>query len=207
MSQVHRSVKRGMPVPATLLALLCLAVPAAAAKHHSKGFTVKVKSGTLTLTFTAETLKSIDSGSPTVGTVTTPVAPATAASGVFSFPIDKGSLNSLTGHGTFAAQGGFTIESHLSLGGLFESSSSASAANPAATLGRSSTMTLTSANFSPSTVPVFTLGLTHAKVAGNRHQVSITKLPVALTAIGAQFFGSAFKAGEQVATATVLAKG
>ncbi len=204
MSQIHRGATRVLP--ATVLALFALAAPAAAAKHHGKGFTVKVKSGTLTLAFTAETLKSIDSGSPTVGTVTTPVAPATAASGVFTFPIDKGSLNSATAHGTFAAQGGFTIESHLSLAGLFESSSSAGAANPAATLGRSSTMTLTSASFSPPTVPVFTLGLTHAKVAGSRRQVSITKLPVSLTAIGAQFFGSAFKAGEQIATATIVAK-
>jgi hypothetical protein len=202
--------RRRMTLLSAGLLSLCLAglpASAAAAKKKHRGYTVKVKTGTLTLTFTSVALKSIDSGSATVGTVTTPVAPATSATaGVFTFPLTKGTLNSATGYGTLAAQGGLTIESHLNLAGLFESSSTASAANPSASLGRSSLLSLTSANFTPSTVAFFTLSLAHLKVTGSRHSVTISRIPALLTAPGAQFFGGSFKEKQQIATVTIQAK-
>lgn len=175
-------------------------------KHAS--FTVKVTGGTMTLAFTAPAWAVIDGGSPTVGTVTSAVAPATATgTGTFTLPIGHGSLNSATGRGTVDATGGLAIESHVSLAGLFESSSSATASNPVALLSSSSQLSLTSANFNPSTVPMFALNIAHVKVVGSRHSVTLSAIPATLTAPGVEFFGSSFQAGEQIATVTIAAKG
>jgi hypothetical protein len=199
-------VNRGTLIAAISLAMIAVGAGPAGASTHKKGVTVKVKTGTLTIVFDEATLKSIDSGSPAVGTVTSAVTPATEPSaGTLVFPISHGSLNSVSGHGTIAASGGFTIESHLDVG-FFESSSSATATSPSASLARTSQMTMTSTNFKPSTVAFFTLGLAHAKVSGNRHGVSVSKLPVSLTSAGVLLFGASFKAGEQIATATIVAK-
>ncbi len=189
---------------AAIAALFLAAAPAAGAK----GFTVKAKSGTITLSFSAEALKTIDSGSSTVGTITTPIAPATdAVPGTFVFPISHGTLNSASGKGSVSAHGGLQIESHLKLSGLLESTTSASASNPSAVIGGSSTLSLTSPNFTPSTVALFTLGTAHPKVSGSRHAVTVSRVPAHLTAAGAQFFGGSFKAGQQIATLTIQAKG
>jgi Htaa len=190
-----------------LLALCALTATPALASTKKKGFTVKVKSGTLTLTLTAQAQSDIDSGSATVGRIATPISPATATGAVYSFPISHGTLNSATGHGTVGSSGGLTLESHLSIAGLFESSSSASASNPSASLNRTSMLDLTSANFSPPTVPMFTLNLAHAKVTGNRHSISIKGIPALLTAAGVQFFGATFKTAQEIATVTIAAKG
>ncbi len=180
----------------------------AAAKKKSKGFTVRLNSGTLTLAFTAASWSKISGGSPTVGVTTTPTEPATSTpTGTFAFPIRGGSLNSLTGRGLVSAKGGLTISSHLSIGGLFESSSTASASLPFATLGSSSTLTLSSANFRPAAVAMFKLATAHVKAVGSRHSVTINRIPASLTPAGLQFFGTSFKAGETVATVSIAAKG
>lgn len=194
-------------------ALLIEASPAAARAHvaarkKSKGFSVKLKSGTLTIAFTTASWSKISGGNPTVGVTTTPTEPATSTpTGTFTFPISSGTLNSLTGRGLVGAKGGLTISSHLSIGGLFESSSTASASLPFATLGASSTLTLSSANFRPSAVAMFKLATTHVKAVGSRHAVTLSKIPASLTPAGLQFFGSSFKAGETVATVSIAAKG
>jgi hypothetical protein len=184
------------------------AARAQAAKKKSKGFTVKLKGGTLTIAFTSAAWSSLSGGSADVGTATTPTAPATSTpTGSFSFPISGGTLNSLTGKGSVSAKGGFTIDRHLSLPGLFESSSSASAENPSASLGSSPSLVLSSANFTPSSVALFKLATTHVKALGNKHGVTLNKIPASLTPAGLQFFGDTFKAGETVATITIAAKG
>jgi len=197
----------------SILAVGAEATAAATIAHQSakksKGFTVKAKSGTMTLTFSSQAWTRINgSTGSTVGTATTPVAPATAnATGAFTFPITHGSLNSASGRGTVNAQGGLMIESHLSLGGFFNSSSSASASSPVVSLGTTSKVTMTSANFTPPSVPMLALNLSKGKRTGSRHAVSLSKIPATLTAPGAQFFGSSFRAGEQIATVTIQIKG
>jgi hypothetical protein len=202
-----RTQRAAVGIVAAILSLSILASGAEAKK--SKGFTVKAKSGTMTLTFSSQAWTRINSSTgSTVGTATTPVAPATASStGVFTFPITHGSLNSASGRGTVNAQGGLMIESHLSLGGFFNSSSSASASSAVVSLGATSKVTMTSANFTPPSVPMLALNLGKGKRTGSRHAVSLSKIPATLTAPGAQFFGSSFHAGEQIATVTIQIKG
>ncbi len=177
-------------------------------KTPAKGFSVKVKSGTVTLAFSSTAWSRISGGSSVVGTQTTPKAPATSTgTGTFTFPIAGGTLNSATGHGTVSASGAITIESHLSIGGLFESSSSATAEAPAVTLGTSSFIFFNSSNFTPSRVSLLTLSLSHVKAIGSKTAVTLNKIPASLTAAGVQFFGSSFKTGETIATVTIAAKG
>ncbi len=197
---------------ASSAALLIDAAPATAraqiAAKKKRGVAVKLKSGTLTIAFSTTSWSKISGGSPTVGITTTATEPATASStGTFTFPISGGTLNSVSGRGTVASKGGFTISSHLSIAGFFESSSSASASNPSASLGSSSTLVLTSSNFTPSNVALFKLSTTHVKTVGSRHAVSLSKIPASLTPAGLQFFGSSFKAGETVATVSIAGKG
>jgi hypothetical protein len=45
------------------------------------------------------------------------------------------------------------------------------------------------------------------RALGSRHAVTLNKIPANLTAAGAQFFGSSFKAGQRIATVTIQAKG
>lgn len=220
MSKPSHSRARRTAVAAALLlpftslpALLIDASPAAArahvaAKKKSKGVNVRLKSGTLTLAMTPASWSKISGGSATVGITTTAIEPATISpTGTFTFPIVDGTLNSVTGHGVVSAKGGFTISSHLSIGGLFESSTSATALLPSATFGSTSTLALTSANFTPPTVALFKLATTHVKVLGSKHAVALNKIPASLTPAGLQFFGSSFKAGETVATVSIAAKG
>jgi hypothetical protein len=208
---------------AILAAALCLSILAvgaatssadasarqASSKKKSKGFTVKVKSGTMTLVLSSQAWSSINSSAGSaVGTMTTPIAPATSNStGTLTFPINRGSLNTASGKGTVDAQGGLTIESHLTVAGLFSSSSSASAENPVVSLGKTSEVTLTSQNFTPASVALLTLNIGRIKPSGSRHAVSFSKIPAILTAPGAQFFGSSFHAGEQIGTVTIQIKG
>jgi Htaa len=197
---------------ASSAAMVVDASPAAArahvaAKKKSKGVAVKLKSGTLAIVFTPSSWSRISGGSPTVGTTTTAIAPATGtATGGFSFPISGGTLNSVSGRGSVSSKGGFTIASHLSIAGFFESSSSASASNPSASLGSSATLILTSSNFTPPNVPLFKLATTHVKAIGSKHAVTLNKIPASLTPAGLQFFGSSFKAGETVATVSIAGK-
>ena len=125
----------------------------------------------------------------------------------FSFPITGGTLNSASGQGTVASSGGFTISHHLSVGGLFESSSTVTAESPTASLGKSSSLILNSANFTPPRVPLFQLSTAHVKVIGSKSAVTLNQIPATLTPAGLQFFGSTFKAGVTVATVTIIAKG
>ena len=195
-----------------LLAALCMcavAAPAGAAKKP-KAYTVKATSGALTITFTAPVWASLNSSTgTTVGKSAAAVTPATATSaGALSFPVTGGSLNSVSGRGSVSAAGGLAIESHLSFGGLFTSSSSSSVSDPVASFGATSKITFSSPNLIPSTgVSLLRLNTFHMKVAGGRHAVSLTRIPAKLTAAGALFLGPGFAAGEQVGSVTIQIKG
>jgi Htaa protein len=227
-----RRLSLRMSVAATILALLlgCAAlvsapVAGAAAKHPAahkkttkngkgkskgkkpKGHTIKVKSGSVTLTFSSSAWSRINTSTGSaVGKSTTPVSPATATStGAFTFPVGGGSINSSTGHGTVDATGGITIESRLSVSGLFSSSSSATATSPTAMLGKSANLTFTSSSFTPPTVALLELVTRGVKVASTSRSVTLSNVKATLTAAGAQFFGSSFKTGEQIGTVTIQA--
>lgn len=195
--------------PAGVAALLAAATIAmlapAGASAKTKGYTVKAASGTLAITFTPTIWASLNSSEgKALGKSATALTPATATpAGVLTFPITHGSLNSATGRGKVSARGGLMLESHINLG-IFESSSSASAAEPVVSIGATSTITMTSANFTPPSVPLITLRTAHVKAVGGRHAVSLSKIPATLTQAGAEFFGSAFTVGEQIGTATVV---
>jgi Htaa len=178
-------------------------------KKKKKAFTIKLTGGTATLTFTTQAWSDLNSSAgSTVGTMTTPLAPATSSSpGVLTFPVSGGSLNSSTGHGTVDAQGGFTIESHLSVAGLFSSSSSATAENPVLSLGTTSELTMSSQNFTPPSVPLFTLSLGKLRPTASHHAITIAKVPALLTTAGTELFGSSFHAGEAIATVSIQATG
>jgi hypothetical protein len=175
-----------------------------------QGFAVKVKSGTITLTLSATALATIDRGSATLGSHLSVIAPATEATpGSFRFPISKGTLNSVTAHGSVSAKGGLMSESHLDVGGLLEQSSTATGTAPALVIASSARLSITSPNFTPSTVAIINLSLKHAKVRSTRHSVTISKISATLSSTGAQFFlnSAVLKAGSQLGTVTIQAKG
>jgi hypothetical protein len=186
------------------------AAAASAAAHKPKAYTVKATSGTLTITWSSKVWSSLNSSlGSTIGTKTTAVAPAAeTASGVITFPITHGSLNSATGRGTLDANGGISTESHLDVGGLFESSSSASVSSPVITIASASKVTITSSNFTPPTgVTLFTLNTAHVKAVGSKHSVTLSKIPTEITALGVDAFGSGLQANEVIGTATIQIKG
>jgi hypothetical protein len=174
-----------------------------------RGVAVKIKSGTITLTLTASALATIDRGTATLGSHAGPIAPASEATpGSFTFPISKGTLNSVTGHGSVSAKGGLMSESHLDVGGLLEESNSATGTGPVLAIGTTASLSITSPNFTPSTVAILNLNLKHAKVSGTHHAVTISKVSATLSSTGAEFFlnGAVLKAGTQLGTVTIQAK-
>lgn len=175
------------------------------------GHAITITGGSATLTFTSAAWAKLDHSVGTTFTdTTTPVAPATEApSGTFTFPLIGGSLNSATGYGSVTASGGFTLTSTTNLGVLGSSGSSATASSPVVAIGSSSTLTVTSEQFTPPTVPLFELKTSAITPAVTSGAVTISNVPVTLTSAGEQFFGilGQFTSGEQVATLTIDATG
>jgi hypothetical protein len=178
-------------------------------KKPSAGTTIKVKGGSVTLTFTAQAWSKLSSSvGSTFSRTTTPVAPATAtSSGAFTFPLTSGSLNSSTGRGSVSASGGLTVASSTNVAGLFGSSSSATANNPVLAIAATSTVTVTSENFTPPTVPLLDLSTSAVKPHTSGTAITLSNIPATLTAPGQQFFGSSFHTGEEIGTVTIQATG
>lgn len=178
-------------------------------KPGATGSTIKVKGGSVTLTFTSQAWSKLSSSvGNTFSRTTTPIAPATAtSSGAFTFPLTSGSLNSATGRGSVSASGGLTVASSTNVAGLFGSSSSATANSPVLAIGATSTLTMTSENFTPPTVPLLDLSTSAIKPHGSGAAITLSNIPATLTAPGQQFFGSSFHAGEEIATVTIQATG
>lgn len=195
------------------VAALCLcagAAPASAARKRAKAYTVNATSGAITVTFSPAVWAALNSSTGTSsGRNVTPLAPATVPSpGTLRFPVARGSLNSLTGRGSVSASGGLAIESHLSFGGLLTSSAASSVMSPVASLGASSNVTVDAPNMiPPRSVALFRLNTFHMRVAGGRHAVSLSKIPVRLAAAGALFLGPGFSLGQEIGTITIQIKG
>jgi len=205
------------------------AAAAAAAKHHkakhhkpkhkrhhrgstkptAKGHAITITGGSVTLAFTSAAWSKLDhSLGSTFTDTTTPVEPATATStGTFTFPVTGGSLNSATGQGSVKASGGITVTSSTNLGALGSSGNTATATNPVVAIGSSSTVTMTSEQFSPSTVPLFDLKTGSIKPAVTGGTVTLSGIPVMLTSPGEQLFSTvgSFTTTEEIGTLTIAA--
>jgi hypothetical protein len=192
---------------------LASATGASARAAHSagarKGVGVKLKGGTITLTLSATALATIDRGTATLGSHAGAIAPATETTpGSFTFPISKGTLNSVTAHGSVDAKGGLMTESHVDVNGLLEESSTATGTAPALVISSTSRLSITSPNFTPSTVSILNLSLKHAKVSAKKHSLTISNVSATLSSTGAQFFLNSvvLKAGARLGTVTIRAK-
>jgi len=175
-------------------------------KPTAQGHATTITGGSLTLTFTSAAWAKLDHSLGSTFTDTTmPVEPATATSGTFTFPLTGGSLNSATGYGDVMASGGITVTSTTSLGVLGSSGSNASATSPVVAIGSTSTVTMTSEQFSPPAVPLFELNTSAVTPAVASGTVTLSNVPVTLTSAGEQFFSivGSFSSGEQVGTLTI----
>jgi hypothetical protein len=176
----------------------------------NKGVPIRIKSGTVTITFSSKAWSTLDSLSTTLGERTSAIAPAKeTAPGSFVLPISNGTLNSVTAQGTLGAKGGLRTEDHVALpGGLLESTSSATATGPAISIAASGAkLSMRSPNADPPLLSIFKLSLGHAKVLSTSHSVTVSKIGALVTAAGAPFFLSgSIKAGQEIATVTIRAK-
>jgi hypothetical protein len=175
-------------------------------KSAKKVASLKVKAGTETLTFNTQALQALEKAKVSVAAV----SPTTGvlAPG-FVFPLAGGTLNPSTGFGSLTTTGGITFSTSFSVAGLFSGGSEATISEPSLALSSSSTLSFTSQQASPPVFPFASVSLkgVHSVVSGAT--ITLTNLPVALSATGVQFLGEfasgAFTIGEVVGTLTVQA--
>ena len=165
---------------------------------------VKVTAGTETLAFNAAAVQALEKAKVSLAAV----SPATGAlASGFVFPLAGGTLNPSTAFGSLTTTGGITFSTSFSVPGLFSSGSEAAISEPSLALGSTSTLSFTSQQASPPTFPFASISLkgVHPVVSGAA--ITLTNLPVSLTATGVQFLGEftsgAFTAGEAVGTVAV----
>jgi Htaa len=200
----------------TLSAPMAAAAPAHASKKSKKhkktkkkkaakkAASVKVTAGTETLAFNTQAAQALEKAKVSVASV----SPSTGvlASG-FVFPLAGGTLNPSTGYGSLTTTGAITFSTSFSVPGLFSSGSEATISEPSLALGSTSTLSFTSQQASPPTFPFATVSLKGVHPAVDGSAITLTNLPVALTATGVQFLSEfasgAFTAGETVGTVTV----
>ena len=165
---------------------------------------VKITAGNETLAFNTQATQALEKAKVSLAAV----GPATGApASGFVFPLAGGTLNPSTGYGSLTTTGGITLSTSFSVPGLFSSGSEATIFEPSLTLGSSSSLSFTSQQASPPTFPFASVSLkgVHPVVGGAT--ITLTNLPVSLTATGVQFLGGfasgAFTTGEAVGTITV----
>jgi Htaa len=165
---------------------------------------VKITAGNETLAFNTQATQALEKAKVSLAAV----GPATGAlASGFVFPLAGGTLNPSTGYGSLTTTGGITLSTSFSVPGLFSSGSEATISEPSLTLGSSSSLSFTSQQASPPTFPFASVSLkgVHPVVGGAT--ITLTNLPVSLTATGVQFLGGfasgAFTTGEAVGTITV----
>lgn len=194
-----RSIIARSAVPAALGALaLAVAAPAAGAT------TLKVKGGTTKLTFGGPAVQQLVG----MGIGFAPVAPATAAGTVLSFPIRSGTLKVTRGshkkvRGKITHRGGMS---------LFNQALSIGLSKPAVTLaGKKSALDAT-AVIGTSQLPmtIATLDISKAKTSVTSKRVRITGVRVKLTefaaaSMNAGFSVTGFSPGFEIGTATLKA--
>ena len=204
---------------ATMLSTpVAAAAPAPAskkAKKHKKAkkkkaakqvASIKITAGNETLAFNTQATQAFEKAKVSL----VAVGPATGAlvSGLV-FPLASGTLNPSTGYGSLTTTGGITLSTSFGVPGLFSSGSEATISEPSLSLGSSSTLSFTSQQASPPRFPFATVSLKKLHPAVSGTTITLTNLPVALTATGVQFLGGfasgAFTTGEVVGTLTVQA--
>jgi|ERR1700722_763519 len=167
---------------------------------------IKVTAGTETLVFNAPATQALEKAK--VSLVAVGPATGTLAAG-FVFPLAGGTLNPSTGYGSLTTTGGITLSTSFGVPGLFSAGSEATISEPSLNLGSSSSLSFTSQQASPPRFPFATVSLKKVHPAVGGATITLTKLPVALTATGVQFLGGfaggAFVTGEVVGTLTVQA--
>jgi hypothetical protein len=179
-------------------------------KRAGRRRTFAIRGGSITLTFTATAWSKLNRSSTGNGlsssTSATPIAPATASGTSFTFPITGGSLNRVSGRGSLTASGGIEISS-TGTSSFLTTSTSGSAANPLVALGATSTVTVTSENFTPPTVTLLGLALAGVRPYAKGNELLISDIPATVTTAAQQLFGIAgsFNVGEEIGTLTIRA--
>jgi hypothetical protein len=173
-------------------------------KAAKKVASVKITAGNETLAFNTQATQALEKAKVSLAAVS-PTTGALASG--FVFPLSSGTLNPSTGFGSLTTTGGITFSTSFSVPGLFSSGSEATISEPSLALGSTSTLSFTSQQASPPTFPFASVNLkgVHPVVSGAA--ITLTNLPVSLTATGVQFLGEfasgAFTTGETVGTVTV----
>ncbi len=173
-------------------------------KAAKKVGSVKITAGSETLAFNTQAAQALEKAKVSLAAV----SPATGAlASGFVFPLAGGTLNPSTGYGSLTTTGGITLSTSFGVPGLFSSGSEGTISEPSLTLGSSSSLSFTSQQASPPRFPFATVSLkgVHPLVSGAT--ITLTDLPVSLTATGVQFLGGfasgAFTTGEALGTITV----
>ncbi|HTC59488.1 MAG TPA: HtaA domain-containing protein [Solirubrobacteraceae bacterium] len=173
-------------------------------KAAKKVASVKITAGIETLTFDTQATQALEKAKVSLAAV----GPATGvlASG-FVFPLTGGTLNPSTGYGSLTTTGGIALSTSFGVPGLFSAGSEATISEPSLTLGSSSSLNFTSQQASPPRFPFATVNLKKVHPVVSGATITLTNLPVSLTATGAQFLGEfasgAFTTGEALGTIAV----
>ena len=185
-------------------ALVALAMPAGAG---AKTTTLKVKSGSTTLTFAPPAVQQLVA----MGVTLAPSAPATAAAGgAVVFPISSGKLKVTSGKhpkitGTVAHRGGITLSNQIVAIALNQPS--------VALAGKQSLLNATSSigGSAPLAIEMATLDLSKAKLSVTSKRVKVSGVSVKLTELAASSMNAAFSVtgftpGFLIGTATLQAE-
>jgi hypothetical protein len=173
-------------------------------KAAKKVASVKVTAGTETLAFNAAAVQALEKAKVSLAAV----SPATGAlASGFVFPLAGGSLNPSTAFGSLTTTGGITFSTSFNVADLFSGGSEATISEPSLGLGSGSILSFTSQQASPPTFPFASVSLKEVHPVVSGAAITLTNLPVSLTATGVQFLGEfasgAFTTGETVGTVTV----
>lgn len=165
---------------------------------------VKIMAGSETLTFNTQATQAFEKAKVSLAAV----SPATGAlASGFVFPLAGGTLNPSNGYGSLTTTGGVSLSTSFGVSGLFSSGSEATISEPSLTLGSGSSLSFTSQEASPPRFPFATVSLKGVHPMASGSTITLTNLPVSLTATGVQFLGGfaggAFTTGESVGTVTV----
>ncbi len=173
-------------------------------KAAKKVASVKITAGSETLAFNTQATQALEKAKVSLAAV----GPTTGAlASGFVFPLAGGTLNPSTGYGSLTTTGGMTLSTSFGVPGLFSSGSEATISEPSLALGSTSTLSFTSQQASPPRFPFAAVSLKKVHPVVSGATITLTNLPVSLTATGVQFLGEfaggAFTTGEVVGTVTV----
>ena len=219
-----RVSKRALLV-AVLLSASLTAPGAYAATAHRKpaGKSIKLTSGTLTITFKPSVYAALTNASTPngalIGNTLNSVAPAsTLSAGVFTFPITAGNFNINARTGTVKTRGGLDFNYYYLRGGggfaltRLELRYPPTVVSPHRTRQQPQlTATLTGEAPPAADTPVATLDMRHAKRAQRSHSMTITQITLRVTTHPRSNpiagLDGALEAGSVIGTASLTANG